>query len=344
MTTTPQPPDEPSLPDDVWEKFEHDTLASIRATAPKEPSARARMVTARFREEEEQAAIRGAERMRSGPKPSYRTRRRTEKVRRELRTEPERPVWRGHERRRHRGFLDRWRLPIVIVLTLAVGALVLNPLGVLSPLLGIGDSADDGPRAAAPPEPGDEPTGPASPAGSSPVTSDRAFPDRTVRLRSGTEHRRLTTATTDDCRRAVSPNLAALIAEGKGCLQVTSALYTDRDRAQFTVSVLTFRRADDLAAVLAKASTDPVGHQVLPLAPPTGSGLARLTAETPGVFQGGTTARSVVIATGRPSDGRAGDTESLSRDGGELLAYVRENVAAHERGEGARQEEPTTQV
>ncbi|HEY3482006.1 MAG TPA: hypothetical protein VGL02_24180, partial [Streptomyces sp.] len=58
MTTdsSPVPDEEPSLPDDVWERFVQDSERDIRATAPKEPSARARMVTRRLREEEERAA------------------------------------------------------------------------------------------------------------------------------------------------------------------------------------------------------------------------------------------------------------------------------------------------
>ncbi|WP_190195880.1 hypothetical protein [Streptomyces djakartensis] len=47
--------DQPSaseIPDDVWEQFTRDTERDIRASAPKEPSARARMVTERLREQE----------------------------------------------------------------------------------------------------------------------------------------------------------------------------------------------------------------------------------------------------------------------------------------------------
>ncbi|WP_225846742.1 hypothetical protein [Streptomyces sp. HPF1205] len=53
---TPAPEEEPSLPDDVWEQFARDTERAIRASAPKEPSARARMVARRLREEDERAA------------------------------------------------------------------------------------------------------------------------------------------------------------------------------------------------------------------------------------------------------------------------------------------------
>lgn len=45
-----------SMPDDVWEKFMQDSERDIRAQAPKEPSARARMVTERLRREAELAA------------------------------------------------------------------------------------------------------------------------------------------------------------------------------------------------------------------------------------------------------------------------------------------------
>ncbi|WP_371527706.1 hypothetical protein OG302_17760 [Streptomyces sp. NBC_01283] len=48
------------MPDDVWERFERDSLRDIRASAPKEPSARARMVAERLRRLDEEAARRQA--------------------------------------------------------------------------------------------------------------------------------------------------------------------------------------------------------------------------------------------------------------------------------------------
>lgn len=56
---TAEPPvsgSEPALPDDIWDKFVRDSEQDIRAQAPKEPSARARMVTERLRREAELAA------------------------------------------------------------------------------------------------------------------------------------------------------------------------------------------------------------------------------------------------------------------------------------------------
>jgi hypothetical protein len=47
---------EPPVPDDVWDRFLSDSERDIRATAPKEPSARARIVARRLREEDARAA------------------------------------------------------------------------------------------------------------------------------------------------------------------------------------------------------------------------------------------------------------------------------------------------
>ncbi|MFE2535873.1 hypothetical protein [Streptomyces sp. NPDC059371] len=53
---------EPTVPDDVWERFARDSERDIRASAPKEPSARARMVTERLRLQDEREAARAARR------------------------------------------------------------------------------------------------------------------------------------------------------------------------------------------------------------------------------------------------------------------------------------------
>ncbi|MBO4260901.1 hypothetical protein GRC12_44930, partial [Streptomyces griseorubiginosus] len=55
---------EPSIPDDVWEKFLQDSERDIRS-APKEPSARARMVTERLREQDARGKM--PEGWRTGP-------------------------------------------------------------------------------------------------------------------------------------------------------------------------------------------------------------------------------------------------------------------------------------
>ncbi|WP_280886278.1 hypothetical protein [Streptomyces sp. LBL] len=47
-----EPSSTPEIPDDVWEQFARDTERDIRGSAPKEPSARARLVTERLRQQE----------------------------------------------------------------------------------------------------------------------------------------------------------------------------------------------------------------------------------------------------------------------------------------------------
>ncbi|WP_206302790.1 hypothetical protein [Streptomyces sp. WAC 01529] len=45
-----------AIPEEVWERFEKDSERDIRSSAPKEPSARARMVAERLRRLDEEAA------------------------------------------------------------------------------------------------------------------------------------------------------------------------------------------------------------------------------------------------------------------------------------------------
>jgi hypothetical protein len=107
----------PTLPDDVWEKFVNDSEADIRASAPKEPSARARQVAARLRAEEERA--RAAER-RSRPRRFT-----TAPGGRRRDPEPWRPGPSGPRATRG-GVL---RAVLVLALLVGVGIVVLNPSG-----------------------------------------------------------------------------------------------------------------------------------------------------------------------------------------------------------------------
>ncbi|MFI8926484.1 hypothetical protein ACIG3E_02205 [Streptomyces sp. NPDC053474] len=51
-----EPDDEAPIPDEVWARFAQDSEREIRASAPKEPSARARMVAERLRKLDAEAA------------------------------------------------------------------------------------------------------------------------------------------------------------------------------------------------------------------------------------------------------------------------------------------------
>ncbi len=60
----PERPKEEPVPQETWERFLNDSEGAIRADAPKEPSARARVVSRRLREQDELAARRTARRRR----------------------------------------------------------------------------------------------------------------------------------------------------------------------------------------------------------------------------------------------------------------------------------------
>jgi hypothetical protein len=62
-----EPSSHPEIPDDVWEQFARDTERDIRASAPKEPSARAREVTERLKRSE--AESKGKKNKKKGHEP-----------------------------------------------------------------------------------------------------------------------------------------------------------------------------------------------------------------------------------------------------------------------------------
>ncbi|MFF4556503.1 hypothetical protein [Streptomyces sp. NPDC001422] len=57
----------PAVPDDVWERFARDSERDIRSSAPKEPSARARLVTERLRQQDAREAERSRRTFRRNP-------------------------------------------------------------------------------------------------------------------------------------------------------------------------------------------------------------------------------------------------------------------------------------
>ncbi|MFF0741609.1 hypothetical protein ACFYVL_14535 [Streptomyces sp. NPDC004111] len=108
MGDRPRGEEEPSLPDDVWQQFEQDSEARIRAQAPKEPSARARMVAERLRREDEAAAARHKRRLRRRRGP--------------VRARPD--AWRAWPESRRRGRNRDW-VATLVILGVLVGVLAL---------------------------------------------------------------------------------------------------------------------------------------------------------------------------------------------------------------------------
>ena len=163
------------------------------------------------------------------------------------------------------------------------------------------------------------------------IRPEQAFPAKSVRLSDGSRYERVDLATTADCARGMSPELAALIAQGQGCERLTAALFTDADRrSQVTVTVLSFRRVEDASSVFAMASMDPVTYQVVSLDPPPEAGLPTVPPGSAGVFRRLMTVRSVVFANGQWGDGSEQDEAAITEQTEDLLQYVDDNVVAYE--------------
>ncbi|MFI2505423.1 hypothetical protein [Streptomyces sp. NPDC018972] len=136
-------PESSSLPDDIWEKFVQDSERDIRASAPKEPSARARMVTERLRAmDEAQAGAAGGGKRRWGRKRTPVRPARPEG----WRTGPAWQETNGRTSRRRRV----WSA-VGVVVAAALAVVAVNPSAALSWLpggLGEGSGAADGARTA----------------------------------------------------------------------------------------------------------------------------------------------------------------------------------------------------
>ncbi|MEV0439162.1 hypothetical protein AB0I84_19500 [Streptomyces spectabilis] len=118
-----EPDDEASIPDGVWRRFAQDSEREIRASAPKEPSARARMVAERLRKLDEEAARQQAEG----------TVGRKRRKRKEAAAEPWRPDdWRAAPTGPRRGGAGSGRWRQVRSVVIVVGFMVLAIL-LLSP-------------------------------------------------------------------------------------------------------------------------------------------------------------------------------------------------------------------
>ncbi|MFF5492820.1 hypothetical protein [Streptomyces aquilus] len=163
------------------------------------------------------------------------------------------------------------------------------------------------------------------------IRPEQAFPAKSVRLSDGSRYERVDLATTSDCARGMSPELAALIEQGQGCERLTAALFTDADRrSQVTVTVLSFRRVEDASSVFAMASMDPVTYQVVSLDPPPEAGLPTVPPGSAGVFRRLMTVRSVVFANGQWGDGSEHDEAAITEQTEDLLQYADDNVVAYE--------------
>ncbi|KUO23120.1 hypothetical protein AQJ91_00680 [Streptomyces dysideae] len=214
---------------------------------------------------------------------------------------------------------------VVLVAAVAAGA-----------VLGTGGGGSDGgdrDSAGRSPAPSGTPSTHASLLSRPVIRAEQAFPEKSVLLKDGSRYERVDLATTTDCAQGMSPELASLAEMGEGCLRLTSALFTDHERrSQVTVSVVSFRRAEDAWLVFGTAAMDPVTYQVVSLDPPPSAGLPTVPPGSAGVFRRLATVRSVVFANGQWGDGSETEEAEITRQTEGLLQYVNDTVVAYEGG------------
>lgn len=165
------------------------------------------------------------------------------------------------------------------------------------------------------------------------IRPEQAFPEKSVRLKDGSRYTRVDLASTTECARGMSAELAELIGQGKPCSRLTAALFTDHDRrSQVTVTVLSFDRVEDASRVFMMASMDPVAYQVVSLDPPPEAGLPTVPPGSAGVFRRVMTVRSVVFANGQWGDGAETEEAAITKQTEGLLRYANDRVVAYEEG------------
>ncbi|WP_406729543.1 hypothetical protein WJ438_40605 [Streptomyces sp. GD-15H] len=129
---------------------------------------------------------------------------------------------------------------------------------------------------------------------------------------------------------SVGPVLAAEIAAGKGCLGEEIALYKDAHDNQFNLAIFTMKDPQETVKLVTQLSMNFNDYQVAAQAPPPGSGLPTLPADS-GMVQAFTgQGRAMVVGLGQWSDGRTSEYQKLVDRLEPLLAAVSKNVARYE--------------
>lgn len=129
---------------------------------------------------------------------------------------------------------------------------------------------------------------------------------------------------------SVGSALAAEIAAGKGCLGEEIALYKDTHNNQFNLAVFTMKDPQETVKLVTQLSMNFDDYEVAAQAPPPGSGLPTLPADS-GMVQAFTgQGRAMVAGLGQWSDGRKSEYQKLVDRLQPLLTAVSKNVAHYE--------------
>lgn len=153
-----------------------------------------------------------------------------------------------------------------------------------------------------------------------------------VKGASGATFTRLGSKALESCTEpgSVGPRLAAMIKGGAGCVGEQIAFYKDDRNNQFNMAVFTMKDQRDTLRVVTELGMAFDDYQVAVQAPPAGSGLPALPADSGLVQSFSGYGRVMVVALGQWSDGRTADFQRLVDGMKPLHDEVARRVGAHE--------------
>ncbi|MBT2448902.1 hypothetical protein J7F03_17745 [Streptomyces sp. ISL-43] len=129
---------------------------------------------------------------------------------------------------------------------------------------------------------------------------------------------------------SVGPGLAAALSDSGGCVGEQVALYKDAHGNQYNLALFTLKDPRDAVRLVTRLSMAFDDHQVGAQAPPPGSGLPVLPADS-GMVQSFTSqGRVMAVGLGQWSDGRVADYQKLVDGLAPLLKAVSDRAARYE--------------
>jgi hypothetical protein len=135
----------------------------------------------------------------------------------------------------------------------------------------------------------------------------------TVHGANGTTYTLVQSGDLADCVKTdmVAPTLAGLFGQSKGCVGGEGALYKDAAKDQFNIVVFTLKDPSDVVQILSDLSMNLSDFEVATLAPPAGSGLTALPATSGIIQQFAGSGHRLGVFMAQWSDGRAADYADL---------------------------------
>lgn len=162
------------------------------------------------------------------------------------------------------------------------------------------------------------------------IPVSQLFPT-TVHGSNGTTYTLVTAGPLNSCVDSdmVGPTLAGLFAQSNGCVGGEGALYKDSKKNQFNIMVFTLKDPADVVSILTDLTMIPDDFEVGALQPPTGSGLTPLSATSGIIQQFASSGHYMGVFMAQWSDGRAADYTSLQQILNPLQGAISATMKSH---------------